>query len=590
MSLTNVFCPLRLGRIMWPDNHFADYQEEMVLSIKHSVKTKVVACNGSGKDHVAGFILATFFVAPQVYFSPEYFAEVHRSTPESWTFRQRHTRRIFTTSVADDHLRVLWAEAYKWLTTSRYPLLVQNGGDIVLTDLEMRFADEVGITTRPPNYAIGAVAEKPEKFSGHHARYTLAMCDEASGIPDIAWERFEGWAKRYLDFGNAESTENKFKKDCELYLGTDKDKTRGNLPVRLEDGVPGVKYFINCMRIRAEDSPNVKFAKEQVERGEQPTGENKIMGIVSWQDYVTRRKTLDPIRQSVMLDAVWYAGPEHKLIPKEWFDAAKAYGMHPWDGREGRRPPVTYPLYLGVDCAEGGDDTSWVLIDKHGILDVKSLKTADTNVIYGLTMQYLRDPKLTLLPENVCFDRGGGGKQCADRIRANGGAYAKVRTVSFGVIKHEPKRGIRLFKEKTGIVEDKGEARNRRSEMYWDVRTLMELPIVGHDDPTVVDLIGKVRQDKVSLPPRSRFAFPMTGTPPMCEELIRQLACVPLRYDGEGRFDLIPKQTEKDNPLDPEDTNTFRYLIGRSPDIADGLGCAVHAYLHKPSTMTAGVS
>ena len=573
--------PLDLLRELWPERRMYGKQKKMVHSVRDALESYVVACNGSGKDFCAGFIVPTFFKFPWVYFTPEYVQEVHRVTPDSWPMKMRHTRRIITTSVSDQHMIVLWAEVGMWLETCKYPMLLRDGGDIVLNDQMLRFHDEMHLKN-PPNYAMGMVAERPEKFSGHHARYTLAVGDEASGLPNVFKERVEGWAKRRLYFGNAEQCVEFFRPNYEK--GTE-----------LAEPGMGVKYTRQCFRMTADDSPNVLLAKQQLKAGQVPTGELLLPGVVSWPDYRGHRKNLDPIRQAVVLDAKWYDGPQLKLIPQSWIDEANKYGMKPWDGREGRRPPPSPPFYMGVDCAEGGDDTSWVLIDRYGILEIVSLKTQDTNIIYGETLRRILEQRLQ--PEHVCFDRGGGGKQCADRLRAAG---HNVRTVDFGVIKAEPKRGIRLFPEKKEVVEEKGLVKDRRSEMYWDLRMLLEIPASPSelaDEPLVVNTLERLGRIgvKAPLPPTARFALPMysvdtpRGPEPMCQELIRQLKCVPLTYDELGRFKLIPKQKPKKLPTDPEDPMTFRALIGRSPDIADALALAWYGVEHKPVRMQAGV-
>ena len=45
-----------------------------------------------------------------------------------------------------------------------------------------------------------------EGMSGHHAAYTLAIGDESSGLKDSAYSAMQGWAKRFLFFGNANDT------------------------------------------------------------------------------------------------------------------------------------------------------------------------------------------------------------------------------------------------------------------------------------------------------------------------------------------------------------------------------------------------
>ena len=559
MNLPATFDPIEFGRILWPDNRFTDYQEEMVRAVRDSVETKVVACNGSGKDHTTGFIVTSFTIAPWLYYGREFHDDVWHSTPESWSLMMRHTRRCVTTSVAEDHLRVLWAEVAKWLETCSVPLLVKDGGPLVLNDLELRWASEMHLK-RPPNYTIGMVAERPEKFSGHHARYSLAVGDEASGLPDACDERFPPWAKRRLYFGNAEVCVNKF-----FRAGFERGDVRADHPVN------GAVWLNRSLRISADDSPNVRRAKEQIAAGREPTGETVTLGVVSWADYVERRKNLDKIRQSVVLDAQWYDGAEVKLISSAWFEDARAFAR--------ARPSAHGTVrYMGCDPAEGGDDTCWVVIDPHGVLDVVSLKTPDTNVIFGRTLDLMR--RWDVADVNVAFDRGAGQAH-VDRLRAAG--HVGVRSVGFGTLKAEPKRGIKVFPEKRATVESQGEFVHRRSQMYHELRELLERPLTeadAADDPIVLDAVRRTAQ--LPMPAKPRFALPS----PLCDEIVRQLAVVPLTYDELGRFKLLPKT----DPNDPDNPKTLKYLLGRSPDQADALALAVHAWRVKPNRQTAGAT
>lgn len=119
--------------------------------------------------------------------------------------------RIVTTSVAEHHLKVLWAEIARFLLASSTPLLEKEGGPLVINHLEIRRASEMR-AKNPGSYLVGRVSEKGEGLAGHHADVTLAVGDEASGIADTSYDMFQGWAKRSLYFGNPNPTANFFKK------------------------------------------------------------------------------------------------------------------------------------------------------------------------------------------------------------------------------------------------------------------------------------------------------------------------------------------------------------------------------------------
>lgn len=75
------------------------------------------------------------------------------------------------------------------------------------------------------------------------------------------------------------------------------------------------------------------------------------------------------------------------------------------------------------------------------------------------------------------------------------------------------------------------------------------------------------------------------GIPAKYAELRRQLAPMPLDYDGEGRMYLPPKN----KPTPTYKGRTIRDLIGRSPDHADSLVLAVFGLVVRPSKIRVGV-
>ncbi len=546
--------PLDLQKLYWPDVRFSAEQKEGIMSVAENTETVVVAGNKLGKDFKAGFIAVTFFVWPHCYFKPEYvrYVESLKGKPDEnnpgKVIADPHFRRVITTSVKDEHLDVLWAEIGNWVRTCNYPLLEH----IVMNHHLIRLKNEGGVKDEKNlrSYLKGQVtSQEGECMSGHHGPYTLLIGDEASGLSDKVRKQAQGWAKRELYIGNPNPCSNFFKTDYQQ--GTD-------LPFR------------KCITIKAEDSPNVKYGLLQARKGIKPTDEMIVPGMLSYYEYLERRRTWNAQRQCEGLDAAWYVGADLRLVTKEWLDAAVRYAFS--------RPTNKGPYWMGIDPAEGGDDTSWVIIDRHGVIDIESLPTQDTNIIFGKTLDKMK--RWNVAAENVVFDRACG-KAHADRLRAMGPEY-NVRTVDFGTIKVEPKRGIRVFPEKKELVETKGEFVSRRSEMYWNIRELLERPLEAAegDEPIIKDAMNVYQAGKTKLPPKPLFALPM----PMCAELIRELSPVPLKYDELGRFKLIPKQ----DPNDPENQDTFRYLIGRSPDQADAFALAVYGMLNKPVRQTAG--
>lgn len=200
--------PLDIVRLGWPHVTMYDRQRETWMAHRESVETLVVAANQVGKDFQAGGIVLVHFLFPWVFYPPEYVQQVERfRSPND----DPHTRRGVTTSVKEDHLRVLWGEIGWWVRTCAWDL--RTGPDaIVMLDKEMRFAREAGVEDKNlRNYVRGMVSAKGEGLAGHHAAYTQLVVDEASGMDDEVYRRGVTWSKRRLLFGNAEACDNIFK-------------------------------------------------------------------------------------------------------------------------------------------------------------------------------------------------------------------------------------------------------------------------------------------------------------------------------------------------------------------------------------------
>jgi hypothetical protein len=175
--------PLGLAAAYWPDVRFYDKQEEIIHSVVQNDETFVVAGNQLGKDFVAGFLAV-------------------------WAFLTHPVARIVTTSVKDDHLRVLWGEIGHFLQTSRLPLTRDEGGPLIVNHRDIRKV--VDGHKCPVSYLLGMVSLKGEGMAGHHAPYTLGIIDEASGIDDLVYTQMDTWAKRKLIFGNPLPCQNFF--------------------------------------------------------------------------------------------------------------------------------------------------------------------------------------------------------------------------------------------------------------------------------------------------------------------------------------------------------------------------------------------
>ncbi len=244
------------------------------------------------------------------------------------------------------------------------------------------------------------------------------------------------------------------------------------------------------------------------------------------------------------LDAAFYEGAENLLFPPAWLARAERMAQ-----RLRGRPRKA--LAIGIDPGEGASETSMCAVDRLGIIELCARKTPDTSAIRREALSFMR--KHNVPADCVGIDAGGGGRQIADDLRADGHA---VRLVSFGTPAAVNRTGPAIPCERREESEDRLAYVTLRDQMYGQLRQLLD----PEGDPLTSE--------------RETFAIPAGYA-----ELRRQLAPIPLTYDRDGRLKLLPKRRPGKGQTSSE---TLVGLIGCSPDQADGLAVAVHVLLHQP--------
>lgn len=474
-----------MAKYLWPKVRFYSKQREIIRSVWENDRTVVPAGHMLGKDFVSAFIVLAFFLT-------------------------RSPCRIITTSVDGYQLEgVLWGEIRNFIQTAAAPLTVEKGGPLIVNHMHIRKlvrGEACGLS-----YILGRVAEKGEGLSGHHIAKTgdgvprtLAVADESSGVAQAILEKLPEWANRLLLIGNPYECQNDFRWDV------DGDKYTGRVGGDLRRP-SGIGFSRKVIRVTAEDSPNVQYALAEKAKGLSISNTIVLRGVLPYEDYLYRRQNWDPKKQAAGLDAQFYRGPEVMLFPPEWLASSGAI----------QRKEFKLRRYMGIDTAEGGDNTAFVVIDDDGIVDALSLKTPDTMVIVSRALAMMRKHKID--PKDVFFDRGGGGKQIADRLRQ---LKKPVRTVAFSESANP------LVKKRSRVSkEGRTTYKNRRAEMYWAIREAMQ----------------------------SGFAIPHQYS-----DIHRQLSIIPLTYNDREQAEIIPKRQ-------------LVKILGRSPDEADALALAVFA-------------
>lgn len=304
------------------------------------------------------------------------------------------------------------------------------------------------------------------------------------------------------------------------------------------------RYYRRIITVQATDSPNVRRELAR-QRGDPPeTWPPEIPGVLSYEEYQQRLQTWDEPRKCIGLEARFWEGADSLLYPPDWLDHAEALAAR-------LRGEPRHARAIGIDPGEGVANTSMTAVDDLGIVELRSTLTPDTSVIVGETIAFLQ--RHGVPPERVGLDRGGGGKQIADMIRRRG---YPVRTVAFGEsVAPEPKSGMTTVKERLEARELRATFLNRRAQMYWLLRELL--------DPS-----GE----------RGGFAIPAEYM-----ELRRQLAQMPLMRDGEGRLMLPPKQKREGS-----NQKSLTEILGCSPDEADSLVVACYMMVGKSRRPVAG--
>lgn len=192
--------PLKIGGFLWPRVSFYDKQREIIESVRCNRITVVRAGHELGKDFVAGFLTLGAFLAPNVFL---------RHPDDGWL--ATNEVRIITTSVKDDHLRILWGELGRFIRTSSIPMLTNQRppGNLIWNHHDIRKVNADGEKDEI-SYLRGMVSQKGEGMAGHHAAHTFLIIDEGSGAEDEVFSRGETWAKRILIIGNPYPTRNFF--------------------------------------------------------------------------------------------------------------------------------------------------------------------------------------------------------------------------------------------------------------------------------------------------------------------------------------------------------------------------------------------
>jgi hypothetical protein len=500
--------PIEFVERLWPSAKLTDYQREILASVRDNNQTYVYSGHKMGKSLVAAMAALWFLVT-------------------------RSPATVLLISASEHQLElVLWAEIARLLRTSEEKLPLKE------TRLRLRVPTPEEGGFAPRHELIGCAANKPESLQGHNLPRlsggrpsVLAVCEEASAIPDRFIESLLPQAHRLLAIGNPLRVEGWFYAGCRA--GHQHHPTETNRLLRW------------VRHISPEESPNIIVSRQMDRDGQPGPYPETTPGILSREEFDEWNASWTGARKRMRLFGLLPDEAEQKLFPPAWLDLAQRLGqrVREHEARGGKRRDG--PWSLGVDVAQGGGDlTVWVVLGRWGVRHVLAKPTPNTAEISGQTIRLME--QFRIRPSAVAFDSGGGGKQIADFLRDRG--HEGILDLQFG-----------------STADDAVKYRNRRTELYGDLREAME-------PAERLTKLDELPCEKWPAEARCISFSPDDG-------LMRDdLAVLPLTYDSEGRLRLPPKDHGRTRESGQRELCVRELLGGRSPDRGDALALAYYAW------------
>src|SRR5438105_3417641 len=109
-----------------------------------------------------------------------------------------------------------------------------------------------------------------------------------------------------------------------------------------------MRYYRKVIRIRGDDSPNVRRAKYLLSQGIEPTPDNSniLQGVLTYDEYKKRLATWDEVRICIGIHAEFWAGKDSLMFPPDWLNRAEQIA-------ELLRGKSRKAKSIGIDPAEG---------------------------------------------------------------------------------------------------------------------------------------------------------------------------------------------------------------------------------------------
>lgn len=405
----------KLGHHLWGK------QVEILESLRDNRLTAVRSCHGPGKSFTG-------------------------SGSTAWWLDVHDLGSAFAVTTAPSWNQV---EAILWREIRRRHREGKLRGRITL-DCQWHMGD-VGTKRADSSEELIAMGRKPadydeDTFQGIHARYFMAVLDEACGIPESLWNSILSLAtnenSRILALGNPDDPNSRFAKICK----------------------PGSGW--NVIGISVWDTPNFTGEHNCAVCGK-PLGDNILESLVSevWVEQARREWGEGSPMWVSKVDGEFPDVSDEYLISPSLIEACRNNDL----------PGLSVGRY-GVDIARFGTDKSCMYRNRDGVVrKVADWSKTDTMTSTGRILSIMRSHGAHLIAATI------------DVIGVGAGVYDRLREQRANVSPHQgSQRAINPAKFK-----------NRRSEVWWTFRELMEEGLIDLDpkDDVLAAQLGSVKWD-----------------------------------------------------------------------------------------------
>lgn len=390
----------KLGYDLWSK------QQEIITSVHDHNQTAVYTCHSVGKSLCA-------------------------AVTACWWIETRPPGEAFVVTTAPTDPQVA---AILWREMNRLHSKGNLSGRMNLKDWYLG-NELVGIGRKPSDY-------NPTAFQGIHARYVLAILDEACGIPKVLWDAISTITandeSHTLAIGNPDDPHAEFASVCK----------------------PGSGW--NVIQVGYEDTPN--FTGEKV-------SEHVAASLIAprWVEDRKVRWGEDSALFSSKVKGEFPENSEDGVIPNSWAQQCRYLQLPP----EGLR-------CAGLDVGGGGDRT--ILRERVGpkVGREKIWVESDPNVVIGQIALTLEEWEI----ERVIIDVIGIGWALAGRIRELSRAHNHVHS--------ETTHGAEVIKFNASEKStEPNRFFNKRAELHWMGRELSRLKqwdLETVNDDTIAEL------------------------------------------------------------------------------------------------------